>query len=55
MYGGCSYDWERRKMCDQLFLDTHHFSCKEAWQLLREQEGGAGVDGGRGRSQAEFG
>ncbi|KAF4111368.1 hypothetical protein G5714_008399 [Onychostoma macrolepis] len=32
----------------------HHFPCKGAWQLLREQEGGAGVDGGQGRSQAEF-
>lgn len=41
-------------MCDQLFLDTHHFPCKGARQLLREQEGGAGVDWGRGRSQAEF-
>ncbi|KAL1271666.1 hypothetical protein QQF64_030682, partial [Cirrhinus molitorella] len=30
------------------------FLAKGAWQLLREQEGGAGVDGGRGRSRAEF-
>lgn len=47
MYGGWSCDWERRgKKCDQLFLDTHHFPCKEAWQLLCEQEG---VGGGASR------
>lgn len=37
----------RGKKCDQLFLDTHHFPCKEAWQLLCEQEGGGGMGGKR--------